>query len=187
MPSPLQKIVQQAGKRACFALDGPDTFSAKRACGGFNGYGPISDIENMAPPQVHEYCLDGERYGERYGVGCAQHANIQPGFMMQQGCQHANNSMMQQQGQRTAGDVSMMFAAELPFGESMELDGSQVELGGAGRFARFPPRSVYGSSPTHYHKSTAIGYIPPMNSSCGSDESVVRAWECEYMGKNDYY
>ena len=180
MPSPLQKIVQQAGKRSCFAFDGPDTFSAKRACGGFNGYGPISDIENMAPLQVQEYCLDGERYAERYG-------NMQTGFMMQQGCQHANNSMMQQQGQRTAGDVSMMCAAELPFGESMELDGSQVELGGAGRFARFPPRSVYGSSPTHYHKSTAIGYIPPMNSSCGSDESVVRAWECEYMGKNDYY
>jgi len=56
------------------------------------------------------------------------------------------------------------------------------------RYERFPSKSTLGVSPTHYHKSTAIGYVPPLYVQPNeSDESMVRSWECEYMGKNDYY
>jgi len=63
----------------------------------------------------------------------------------------------------------------------MEMDGTEIN-----RYTRFPPSGQY--SPTHYHKGTAMAYVPQMADldSC-MDEPNVRDWQCSYQGVSDIY
>ena len=181
MPSPLQPIVQ-AGKRGFAAFEAADAFSGvKRACGGFDGFRQSFDIENMAPPQAFSQSSAGQGY-VGYGGVCSQPTYSQQ-YTAQHGCQLTHQQQQQQHGQRQVGD-SMMECPDMSCDMDMDSAGSL----GQSRYERFPSKTTCGTSPTHYHKK-AIGFIPPLfkQSGGGADESMVRTWECEYMGKNDYY
>ena len=166
----LQPFAQQSGKRAFSTLDGPEAAGAKRACGGLQTFQSAVDIENMAPPQAQVIA------GQVQGL-CAPYAlSTSLGTGLHQNYQH---------GQQ-AGDecVHMADCAGVPNSDGMEMDG----VCSVSRFERFPAKgSTGGVSPTHYHKSTAIGYIPPLPSAGGQDECSIRMWECDFAGKNDYY
>jgi hypothetical protein len=191
MPGPLQPFVQ-TGKRGFAAFDSGDPFTAKRACGGFDGSVRPSafDIENMAPGQLHAAaagagsCWQAQQQQQQQQQLAMQHGSEQAHTHMQ----HMHLQHLAQQ--RAAGGCAstMMECGDMPPGGG---DGMDMDAAGAGmysRYERFPSKSALDASPTHYHKSTAIGYVPPLYvQPNGSDESMVRSWECEYMGKNDYY
>jgi len=168
MPSPLQPFVSTGGKRGFSAFDSADGYGAKRACGGFQG--PAFDIENMAPPQMQQ------GYGGAGGF-CSQ---MPQQFMVQQSFQHPPQQHGQH-GQHAVGD-SAMECSEMSPGDGMDMDSG----GNAIRYERFPSKNVCSGSPTHYHKSTAIGYIPPLQTTTSMEEEcMVRTWECQ--AGNDYY
>ena len=185
MPSPLQPFT---GKRGLSSVDGSDAYSTKRACGGFR---PAFDIENLACTQMQagfpSHAISAAGF-------CFQQGQPQP-FHAQAGHHYAHSPLQQitpqsqQHGQqRAAGDCMTMDYADMSSGDGMEMDGNGLQ--GPSRYERFPSKQMGSVSPTHYHKSTAIGYIPQLQSGgavCGAEECMVRTWECEYMGKNDYY
>lgn len=167
---------QQAGKRGFSALDGPDAAGAKRMCGGFQGFSPAVDIENMAPPQA-QLPFAGQTQGA-FATHASPHGHVLG--MAQHQSQQAHFQLRQQAG----GDcIPMIDCADAPgMCDGMDMDSC---LAGQ-RFERFPANAG-GVSPTHYHKSTAIGYVPPLPLAGGQEECSIRMWECDFAGKNDYY
>ena len=168
---------QQSAKRSFSALDGPDAAGVKRACGGFQTFRPAVDVENMAPPQAQ--VIAG------MPAFCAPHTcPPSVGFGIPQN--HQQHMQIQHVGQQVGGEcVQMVDCAGMPTSDGMEMDGPGL----VGRFERFPAKGSNGSgfSPTHYHKSTAIGYVPPLPTVGGQEECSIRMWECDFAGKNDYY
>jgi len=180
MPSALQPFVQTGGKRGFSTFDSADGYGAKRACVGFQ-----LDIENMAPAQGYGsaggFCAQhAQGYGGAGGF-CAQQMPQQ--LMAQQAFQHAHLQQQQQQQQPLqGGDLAMDCAEMAPESMGMDMDGGHLS-----RYERFPPKNISGGSPTHYHKSTAIGYIPPLQTEIGMEECTVRTWQCDWQGATDYY
>ncbi len=191
MATPLQPVAQ-TGKRGFSAFDGgfpvfesADPYSSKRACGSYNGAlrpSAFIDIENMAPrPAQPSAAFAG-------GGSCWQAQQL----VMQCGGEHVQQMHLQHLAQHPAawGCASAMECGDMHPSGGDGMDTDSAAPGGYGRYERFPPKSAVGGSPTHYHKSTAIGYVPLLpgaGAGAGADEAMVRSWECEYMGKNDYY
>jgi hypothetical protein len=144
-------------------------------CGGFYGLSPAIDIENMAPPQA-QLPFAGQTLGA-FAPHASPHGHVH-GIEPQS--QHAHFPC----GQQAGGDcMPMTDCAEAPgMCDGMEMDSCLTGQ----RFERFPAKAG-GGSPTHYHKSTAIGYVPPLPSAGGQEECSIRMWECDFAGKNDYY
>jgi hypothetical protein len=164
------------GKRGFPAFEGgPDAYGTKRARVGLTFLCPSMGIENMAPPHMQS---------QGGFLGCAQewgtlqiHAHAAPHV------QHAPHARHPQQRTVAEDHMCYMEHANMHSNDGMDMDAA--ELCAPGRWERFPR-----GSPTHYHKTTAIGYVPPMPStSGGQEECTVRMWDqgCEFAGKSDFY
>lgn len=161
------------GKRGFTAFDTADAACGKRTCAGF---GVQQGIENVVPhAQAHAWGRGGL---VAQGQPLAMQTHQQPYQHPYQ--QHVQ--MKQYAAGHTEHSMRIMDCGNMPCGDGMDVDGPESPT----KYERFPSKAT--GSPTHWHKSTAIGYVPPLGGTNGAqEECLVRMWECEFAGKNDYY